>query len=422
MVIGIINFILLLFACHIITSHLAFFRLPSLPAYTLSLLFWLKLLAAAAVWLIYSYYYTDRSTADIFTYFDDATQLYKATRNNIAIRFQLLSGIYEERSIPKSIIQQTMHWDKQETLLINDNRIMIRLHLFLYHFSQGFYGLHLVFFCFASLLGTTCLFRLFLSFGISSSLVLLTALFPSFLFWTSAPLKESWSLFALGLFLFYGFKSTQAAHSKNILLCLIGLALLLSLKVYIFFSMLPALLFLAFSRKNYRSLILHLTWPHLLLFLIGFLSPSLVELLQQQQSSFSAMAYNAGSYIEPISFHDFSSMLLALPHALFTAFIRPAFFFESGPLSIVSSLEHIIMLALPFFVLRNFRRPGPTQLRFAFFCFSFCAIAASIISLTTPVIGAILRYKAPLIPFYIAGLLTFVSPDKLSAFYKKLKP
>jgi hypothetical protein len=422
MVIGIINFILLLFACHIITSRSAIFSLPSLPTYTAPLLFWLKLLAATAVWFIYSYHYTDRSAADIFTYFDDAAQLYKASQNELTIRFQLLSGIYEEGSIPRNIIQHTMHWDKQETLLINDNRVMIRLHLFLYHFSHGFYGFHLLFFCFASLLGTIWLLRLFFSFGLSSPLVLLTVLFPSFLFWTSAPLKESWLVFSLGLFLFYGYKSCKVAAAQNILLCSIGLALLLSLKVYILFSMLPALLFIAFSRNNYLSIFFHLAWPLLLLLIIGFSSPSFVKLLQQQQTSFSAISSNAGSLLEPISYHDFGSLLLALPRALFTTFIQPAFFFESGILSILSSLEHISMLAFTLFILMNFKKPKPAELRFSLFCLSFCAIAAAIIALTTPVMGAILRYKAPLIPFYIAGLLTFVSPDRLSSYLKKLTP
>ena len=45
------------------------------------------------LWAIYSFYYTDRVTADIFKYFDDSKIMFDALTEKPAHFFKMLSGI-----------------------------------------------------------------------------------------------------------------------------------------------------------------------------------------------------------------------------------------------------------------------------------------------------------------------------------------
>jgi len=48
-----------------------FFSIEGLSRKEISAIFILKIIAGVVLYLIYTYYYTDRKSADIFKYFDD---------------------------------------------------------------------------------------------------------------------------------------------------------------------------------------------------------------------------------------------------------------------------------------------------------------------------------------------------------------
>ncbi|MEO8733942.1 MAG: hypothetical protein ABI373_06400, partial [Flavobacteriales bacterium] len=56
----------------------AFFQAPGLERRTVGWLFLLKIAAGTALWWVYTYHYTDRSTADIYKYFDDGNVMFSA--------------------------------------------------------------------------------------------------------------------------------------------------------------------------------------------------------------------------------------------------------------------------------------------------------------------------------------------------------
>jgi hypothetical protein len=47
------------------------------------------------------------------------------------------------------------------------------------------------------------------------------------------------------------------------------------------------------------------------------------------------------------------------------------------------------------------------------FCFTFTIVLFLIIGLTTPIIGAIVRYKIPALPFLVFGLLLCVNNTQI---------
>src|SRR5690349_1470874 len=59
----------------------------------LSLLFCIKIAFGVLLWYIYTYYYTDRSTADIYKYFDDSKVMYDALRTHPADYFRMLFAV-----------------------------------------------------------------------------------------------------------------------------------------------------------------------------------------------------------------------------------------------------------------------------------------------------------------------------------------
>ncbi|MEQ8625198.1 MAG: hypothetical protein RJQ00_10295 [Vicingaceae bacterium] len=387
--------------------------------------FLLKIIAAYSVWFIYSYYYSDRASADIFKYFDDAASIFDASRERIGLRWQLLFGTGIRGAAMDSVLANTMHWDTSSSLFFNDNRTMIRLHLLLYHFSNGFYHLHLLFFTLISCLGSYVMYRFFTNFSSLNRKLLFIIAFaiPSVLFWCSAPLKECWLLLGLGTFLFYISKLLQ----KNSLVAWTGLVfsilILLSIKVYFLFALIPACIFL-FITHFLKQKSIHLSFLIIhLVFGIGFLlfNEKIIAILSQKLLDFKSLANEVGasSIVSISNYSDLSSFFYALPKALYNVFFRAAIPIDFSPFSIMAAAETVgllILLILPFFF---FRKPNYKEKQLAWFCASFVLITAAIIGLTCPVLGAIVRYKAPLIPFYLILLLTFVDLRQLKRLISK---
>ncbi len=103
MVLGYISLFLLLAAFTFWISKGAFFTLGSLPKRYSYLAFALKVFSGITLWLVYTYYYTNRMDADIYKYFDDAAHLYKSTQSDWMLRLKLITGFQNDIEI-KSIL------------------------------------------------------------------------------------------------------------------------------------------------------------------------------------------------------------------------------------------------------------------------------------------------------------------------------
>ena len=69
------------------------FKLPGLPKYTAQLVFLLKFGAGLSLTWIYTNYYTDRSTADLYKLFDDSKFMYEAIFDKPKDFFKMISGL-----------------------------------------------------------------------------------------------------------------------------------------------------------------------------------------------------------------------------------------------------------------------------------------------------------------------------------------
>jgi hypothetical protein len=104
-----------------------------------------------------------------------------------------------------------------------------------------------------------------------------------------------------------------------------------------------------------------------------------------------------GSYIEltPIG-NDFGQLIKNIPEALFNAAFRPTFWDPGGKLKIPSFLETIVLfLLLAFGLWYNRKNRTPEEKNILVFLITFSLVLLVLIGWTTPVLGAVVRYRMP---------------------------
>ncbi|MAC95553.1 MAG: hypothetical protein CMC96_08625 [Flavobacteriales bacterium] len=425
MIIGILFCLLLLLALTFSIQKSRFFKIRSIPKSWIWMAFSLKLIAALTLTSIYTYYYQNRSQADIYKYYDDAVVLKKAHQDK--------SDLFWETFLPENMqsesfrhsLSQTLHWDLSTTYLINDNRTLIRLNYLLLYLSGEFYFFHLLFFCTLSFLGSIALFRFFNANSSLPSQLIFIVVFgvPSLLFWSSALLKESILLFTLGFFLLFAQKVFIKNQLKFLPLFIVFLFLSFTVKIYVFLALaIPLLLYLISQRLSIKKQKAAYSIIGISLIALFFsLKNKLLITLKEKLIDFKAIAEaaNAGSQIYMPTYENLSELIQLIPLALYNVLIHPLIPPKWSLLSSVAAMEHLFLVGILVLPIIAFKKQTK-QLPFFWFCISFVLILSCLIGLSTPVLGAIVRYKVPLIPFYLIALLTFVNLNKIPLL-KKLK-
>ncbi|MBK9059170.1 MAG: hypothetical protein IPO60_06080 [Flavobacteriales bacterium] len=405
-----------------------FFEAPGLPKRTICALFLLKVAVGTALWWIYTYHYPDRSTADIYRFFDDGNVLFSALPDHPGDYFRMLFGIGNDNAHFNEHYYAVMNnWHrKYDTGYYNDAHTMIRYSALVRLFSFGVYHVHTVFACFLSLVGLVALYKTFIGFVPEMNRALMAGLFlwPSMLFWGSAPIKEALLFLGLGLFLMGTFKLIVGPLSwKYIGLLVFGLLVQLVLKSYVLACMVPGLAALWWCRRTGgRHPILKFAATHTMaaLLVLGLPivagGPDILMLITQKQRDMLGVVSltDPGSYITatPLAPTLFSFLQQA-PHALYMTFLSPFATGDLGGLGLLSALENMVMVVLlPVAALRA--RPwARIDLPLLLYFVSFCLFLGLLIGWTTPVVGALVRYRVPLLPFYTIALLLIADPRKL---------
>jgi len=141
-------------------GKLKFFDLDGISLNTIKIAYLLKIAAGISVGLIYTYYYTDRLTADTFKFFDDSKILFDAVYSQPFDFLRMVSGIGAGAAELQPYYDKMTNW--YDTFSpYNDNRTLIRLNAFLRIFSLGNYYVHVVFVCFLSLTGIIAVVKVF---------------------------------------------------------------------------------------------------------------------------------------------------------------------------------------------------------------------------------------------------------------------
>lgn len=416
-----------------------FFQVLGVPGYILPLLFIIKVIAGIALVFIYSYFYSDRETSDIFKYFDDGNILFSAIYNNPMDYLRMLTGIDANSQDLKPYYNSMNNWFKEFNYdLYNDNRTIIRVNAFFRLFSFGSIHVHNIFMSFLAFIGLTGIFKTFNRYYPQKRLLLIVAIFllPSVLLWTSGALKEGIVICALGLIFYCIYrligKNKRITNSIILIICLV---ILFYIKIYVLISLIPAIIFLLwfnFSKKK-KYIFLKFAATHLVLFLIFYFSKYLffgydiLGILVNKQHDFINMVNtfgDVGSRIEiPYLENNLLSILINAPNALFNVIFRPHFGDLNNMMSLAAFFENLaiwifIIISLLFFSKKDLK----INSGLLYFCISFSSILFIVTGLTTPVIGAIVRYKVPALPFFVIIFVILINNLKFKELINKYLP
>jgi len=398
-----------------------------IPPVWITGIFLLKILAGTALWAVYTYHYTDRSTSDAFRFFDDAKIMHSALFNEPVVYLKMLFGIdTNDPAIHKYAIKM-FNWDKEYNyFLYNDNRTMLRFNALCMLLSFGNYHVHTIFMSLVSLTGGLFLFKAFYRFLSDKKYLLLLIVFciPSVIFYTSGVLKEGIVLTGLGLF-FYGFFEAIAKPKSLVtwLAVLLGTFILLIMKIYVILCLIPAIVYFISSKFifNKRPIIYFLLFHVLVfafLYLISVIFPDkdIFYMLFKKRDDFSnvAMLYDAGSFIStPDLMPNAGSFLLYIPFALYTVCMRP-YFWEAGSMLVkAAGLENMFMLLAMCLPIVSFKKLNSLEKRITYMLLVFVLYLYILIGFTTPVLGALSRYKVPALPVLFIICLFYVNSAKL---------
>ena len=264
---------------------------------------------------------------------------------------------------------------------------------------------------------------------------------PSVFFWGSGLLKDSLCIGALG-WLFYSFYR-GAIEKKNIIRCIIiGIAaglVLISMKAYILLAFTPPAALWVFNEntERIRSAVVRWIAKPLLLTVGSIVAIYAMSSIAEADARFNLdkigeQSKMTATYLQGVSKNENGSgysigeqdgtiagMARLAPQAIVVALFRPFLWEARNPTMALSALEATYFLL---FTLRIFWRVGFFKALRAIagqpvltLCFVFSLIFAISVGISSGNFGTLVRYKIPLMPFYLAGLYILQSVTQSKA-------
>lgn len=259
---------------------------------------------------------------------------------------------------------------------------------------------------------------------------------PSVFFWGSGLMKDSVTLACLGIATYQFYKLFIAHQFKiaNVLLLLISLYLIFSIRKFILQAYLPAVILWIGASQVYRirSVILR---AMVVPFVVGALMVSgyytVVKIgedddkyavsriattarvtaydIRYWSGRFAGSGYSLGDLDG-----SFNSMIRLAPQAINVSLFRPYLWEVKNPLMFFSAFESLLLLGFGLFVIGRKRltifyslsRPN------VLFALAFSLVFAFAIGVSTYNFGTLVRYKVPLLPFFITALILILDYSK----------
>ena len=418
---------------------LPFFQKSGVKPLALSFVFALKVLAGIGLTLVYTYYYPDRSTADIYKYFDDAQIIASTLPEHPKLYAELISGINDNDPQLESYVKQMKNWSAHSDQwfsytqtrnfnIFNSNRIITRFNALLWPISLGNMYTHVLFMCFLSLCGLIALFRLLTSRIKEKQLPLFIVIFlwPSVLFWCSGVLKDGIIITAFYTLLYVLFdkeKINNREVSKTLFISLL-IALLIITKYYVILALIPAIIgmIIQWMRKSIKPLHAHgFALTICFIMIVGSslfrISPNGIDIIQakREEALKAAILGDAKHYLFVDNMDNTTlGFIQKIPEAFANGLFRP-FLWETGksPFIALTALENLVLILL---IIGAIVFPDKKQFNDSkvWVLISFVLCLALIIGFTTPISGGIVRYKTAFIPAFCSALVMLIDFSKLS--------
>ena len=253
--------------------------------------------------------------------------------------------------------------------------------------------------------------------------------FPSVVFWGSGILKDTVTLGALGWLTWSMLNIIDQSRMRlhYWIISIVGIWLIYSIKTYILVCYLPMILVWLYWKnilliKNF--IVRLLVAPFLILFFgfIGYFSVmqfgeanqdyTLENISKRAAITAYDIRYGWGARDGGDGGYDlgnldgsWTSMIVLLPNAINVSLFRPYLWEVKNPLMLLASLESTFLLFLTLWM-TTYRKGIYIILRdpFLLFSFLFALVFAFAVGVTTFNFGTLMRYKIPMIPFFILAL------------------
>ena len=385
-----------------------------------------KLFGGLFFCLIYFYYYRG---GDTISYFYSAKALANLAMKDIGSYFIVLFGDND--------LQNLSYFDRDTGLpyryVYSDPRtyMVIRMLSPIVVFTFGSYLVTTLVVASISYFGVWRLYRVFVRYypSLQRELAIGILFMPSVIFWGSGIMKDTITFsalcYAVSALDDIAFDKKNPWSSWTVLL--ISSFFLIAIKPYIFMSMFPVSLFWVYYHRLTgirNALIKYLLLPFALVALmVGsvYVLSSLGDRLDKfsmekaldtivvtQRDMKRSKEYGDNYFdigeIEP----TWTSVLSKAPSAVTAALFRPAIFEVRNVVMLLSALENLFLFYLFVSVLWRARfvymitmmAKNPLVLM----CLVFSVFYGFAIGVSTPNFGALVRFKIPLIPFFVSGL------------------
>lgn len=262
---------------------------------------------------------------------------------------------------------------------------------------------------------------------------------PSVFFWGSGLLKDTITFSAVCLYSssYFIVLTQKKSYMKNIFFIIMSSVLLIWIKPYIFFALLPGSLLWYGGiqlEKVQNNLIKSLSTPFLIVFSLvsgyfmldimsGFLGDyslenvldkAVVTQMDLKSDHYQGSAFDIGDFDPTIQ-----GILSKMPAAINAALFRPYIWETYNLTMMLSGIENFLMLAFTIYLLVKLKIYNLFRLMFRhrilFFTVYFSLFFSFSVGLTTSNFGSLVRYKIPAIPFYVISLII------ISSTYRELR-
>ena len=398
-----------------------FFQINGIKKNHVLFAFLSQVFAGFILYIIYSQYYTERYTADIFKYYDDSLVLYDIFFSNPIDFFKILIGIdCDSEDYLINYFSEMNHWDTSyENSLMDESRLLIRLNAILNIIGFKSYSFNLISFVFIGFLGKFLITKNLVKFYKSINPIILfwgLILFPSLMLWSSGILKEPLIIFSIGLIL-QSFGVYNSKKRSSLILVFFGLLIIFKVKFYVFICFLPALISFLICQnwkiKPLKVITITSISLNILLVILSTLKNSYnpLEILSNKQNDFIKLAeiFNAGSSFKMVPMDpNFNSFLSSIPTGVINGFFRP---FPSDINKIIHILPLIENIFLYVLIIYLFYKLFSLKIKLETVYLNallnsvfFISLLFVITGISTPVIGALVRYKLPGTIFIIISI------------------
>lgn len=382
-----------------------------------------KIVGALAVGFIYQFYYNGGDTYNYHTH--GSRHIWEAFVESPAKGVQLLTnsdGNYE--NVYRYASKIIFYTDPP-------SYVIVKTAAFFDLFTFSSYSATAI--CFA-LLSFAGMWLFFLTFyeqypTLHRGFALAAFFIPSVFFWGSGLLKDTLTLSCLGVatYTIYRIFIRKRFNFLHIGLLLVSLYILYNVKIYILLTFLPASIVWIFlgNLQAIRSVVLRLMLaPFIITIAVGLgyfamlkagednAKYSLKNVAKTAQVTAYDIRYwtgrDAGSgYTLGELDGTFGSMIRLAPQAINVSLFRPYLWEVRNPLMLLSAVESLLLLLMSLYILfkTNIRGLKAMMNPNVVFALAFSIAFAFAVGVSTFNFGTLVRYKIPLLPFFLVALI-----------------